>query len=192
MSVSVIPVVVPYQIAGTDGAIPSVQVNAIAESTQAALSVAQQLVATWTTLRHPGQQVSLRPGRAKVGSGPAIVEGPYAYVLSSNNHIHHMSFPRRIEGEHGERFGQLLAGLDEKLVYGLVMDCSRLEFINTFGLTGIAAQVKRIRLNLYNVPVNILKVLEVVGLMRFLSLQPDLDAALAALVAGCTKKITTS
>jgi hypothetical protein len=182
MTLSVISVVVPYQL-GAETATASVQVSAVTENAAGAQAVAQQLAQAWAALHHPGRAPSVRPGRAKVPATPVPVDGPFAYVLSRHNHIHHLAFPARIDGIPGERLGHQLAGLDDKLVYGLAMDCAQLEYINTVGLTGLANHVKRLRLHLYQVPSTICKVLDIVGLSRLLQMHDNLAQALAGIVA---------
>jgi anti-anti-sigma regulatory factor len=181
----VFSVVLPFQLAESDRTVHTLQVNAVAIDAESAVQTATLLGDAWSALRHPGATVDFKPARTKAMSDAPIIDGPFAYVLSNLNQIYHLALPSRIDGEPGERLGHLLSGLSEKAVYGVVIDCSHLAYINTVGLTSIATHLKRLKLQLYDVPETIQKVLDIVGLSKLLSIHATLTAALAAIVAAC-------
>ena len=180
MPISSYPVVVPYRAPGVDGALSSVQIQAIAEDSPAALAEARLIAGHWTRLRHGGP-VELVADRIKCGVPTAQASGPNLYVLTKLDSVHAISFPARIDSEPGERLGQTLAGLDERQIYAVIFVCWRLGYINTIGLTALAAHVKRLRLHLCGVPEPVQRVFDIVGLTRYLAIYPDLESALTAL-----------
>jgi len=180
MPISSYPVVVPYRAPGAGGAVSSVQINAVAEDSPSALAEAKLLAAHWTRLRHGGP-VELLSDRIKCGAPSPQPGGPNLYLLSRFDTVHAISFPARIDSEPGERLGQTLAGLDEREIYAVVFVCNRLGYINTVGLTALAAHVKRLRLHLCGVPESVQRVFDIVGLTRYLAIYPDLASALATI-----------
>jgi anti-anti-sigma factor len=182
MALSLTSVVFPYQVVGADTtSIPTVQVNAIAASTEIAQEEAKQVASAWVMMRHPGKQFQFSAGRTKPMSDKPV-EGPFAYVLSHRSQIQTLQFPSHVDDRAGERLKTTLSALKEDVLYGVVMDLGQLGYINSIGLTGIATNVQRLHLQLYRVPDNVKKVLAMVGLDRFLPIHPDLSSALARLV----------
>ena len=180
-----IPVVMPYRLRDTrDGALFSVQVNAVASTEAAAVAAAQALVRTQATLKHRGHEIEMLPERAKLGSPGRQVEGPYAYVMTHGNLIHHLDFPARIDSQSGEVMGNAFTGLDPTLLLGVVMDCHPLTYINTSGLASIAAHAKRIHLRLFRVSEPVRRVFQIVGLVQLLRIFPDLRSALQDLTTA--------
>jgi anti-anti-sigma regulatory factor len=174
-----IPIVLPYRVTSErDGALFSVQVNAVASSESSAIAAAQVLVRSLASLRHRGQPIEVLSERAKVGAPGRQIEGPYAYVLTTGNHIHHLDFPARIDSQSGEVMGDAFAGLNPASLLGVVMDCHPLSYINTAGLASIAAHAKRIRLRLFRVSQPVSRVFEIVGLVQLLRIFPSLQTAL--------------
>jgi anti-anti-sigma regulatory factor len=179
MALTLTSVVFPYQILGADTtSIPTVQVNAIAASVEEAQVEAKQVAHAWVMMRHPGKQFQFSAPRTKLMSDRPV-EGPFAYVLSHRSQIQALQFPSRVDDRASERLKTTLLSLQEDVIYGVVMDMKQLGYINSIGLTGIATNVQRLHLQLYHVPDNIRKVLDMVGLDRFL---PNLSTALARLV----------
>jgi anti-anti-sigma regulatory factor len=176
------PVVVPYRLAGAGDAIPTVQVNAVAGDQAQATAIARRIAAHWLRLRHPEGSTVLAD-RIKVGTPSGQPSGPHLYFIGQVDIIHSLCFPTRIDSIPGEHLGEALLGLDEKRTDAVLFDCSELAFINTVGLTGLAAHVKRLRIHLIRVPESVQKVFDIVGLVRYLSLFPDLESALAAIPA---------
>jgi anti-anti-sigma regulatory factor len=175
----------PYRLSTRrDGALFSVQVNAVASSETAAVAAAQVLVRTHAGVKHPGQAIELLPERAKLGSLGRVVDGPYAYVLTHGTVIHHLDFPPRIDSQSGEVMGNAFAGLDPALLLGVVMDCNPLTYINTSGLASIAAHARRIQLRLFRVSDPVRRVFQIVGLVQMLRIFPDLTSALDDLVTA--------
>jgi anti-anti-sigma factor len=179
-----IPVVVSYRLEDDrSGALFAVQVRTVASGEPAALAIAQVLTQALAALRHPGRRVELLNDRSKVGAVGQVIDGPYAYVLTHGNHIHHLTFPSRVDSQSGEVMGNAFAGLDPKTLYGVVMDCHPLSYINTAGLASIAAHAKRVRLRLFRISDPVRKVFEIVGLLQLLRIHPTLQAALNDLVS---------
>ena len=174
-----IPIVMPYRLRDErDGAMFSVQVNAVASSEAAAVAASQALVSSLGGLKHRGRAVETIPERVKIGSVGRQIEGPYAYVLTHGNLIHHLDFPSRIDSQSGEVMGNAFAGLDPNLLLGVVMDCNPLTYINTSGLASIAAHAKRVQLRLFRVSEPVRRVFQIVGLVQMLRIFPDLRSAL--------------
>jgi anti-anti-sigma regulatory factor len=169
----------PYRLSDDrDHALYSIQVNAVASNEASAIAAAQALIRCLAQLKHPGQPVEVLPARAKVGALGRQIEGPYAYVLTHGNLIHHLDFPARIDSQSGEVMGNAFAGLDPNLLLGVVMDCNPLTYINTSGLASIAAHAKRIHLRLFRVSEPVRRVFQIVGLEKMLRIHPDLRLAL--------------
>ncbi len=174
-----IPVVMPYRLSDDrSAALFSVQVNTVASNEIAAVSAAKALVRTLGMLRHRGQAIEAQVERAKIGPIGRQIDGPYAYVLTHGNLIHHLDFPPRIDSQSGEVMGNAFAGLDPSLLLGVVMDCHPLTYINTSGLASIAAHAKRIQLRLFRISEPVNRVLQIVGLVQMLRIFPDLRSAL--------------
>ncbi len=169
----------PYRLRDDrDQALFSIQVNAVASSETSAVAAAQALIRCLAALKHRGQPIEVLPDRAKVGAVGRQIEGPYAYVLTHGNLIHHLDFPARIDSQSGEVMGNAFAGLDPNLLLGVVMDCNPLTYINTSGLASIAAHAKRIQLRLFRVSEPVRRVFQIVGLVQMLRIFPDLRTAL--------------
>ncbi len=174
-----IPVVMPYRLREErDGALFSVQVNAVASNEASAVAASQALVRSLGGLKHRGRTIETLPERAKIGAVGRQIDGPYAYVLTHGNLIHHLDFPPRIDSQSGEVMGDAFAGLDPNLLLGVVMDCNPLTYINTSGLASIAAHAKRIQLRLFRVSDPVRRVFQIVGLVQMLRIFPDLRTAL--------------
>jgi len=109
--------------------------------------------------------------------------GPYLLILSDTDIVQTICFPPRIDSGPGERLGQVLDGLDQTRVDAVILVCSELTYINTVGLTSIAAHVKRRQILLAQVPETVYKVLEIVGLTRYVSILAGLEEALVAVPA---------
>jgi len=180
MPISSYPVVVPYWAPGAGGALSTVQISAIAEDSPSALAEARLIAGHWTRLRHSGAGVELVTDRIKCGAPTAQANGPNLYVLTKHDSVHAICFPARIDSEPGERLGETLAGLDASQIFVVVFACRRLAYINTVGLTALAAHVKRLPLHLCGVPDPVQRVFDIVGLTRYLALYPDLASGLAA------------
>jgi anti-anti-sigma regulatory factor len=174
-----IPVVMPYRLRDErDGALFSVQVNAVASNEASAVAATQVLVRSLGLLKHRGRTVEVLPERVKIGAMGRQIEGPYAYVLTHGSLIHHLDFPSRIDSQSGEVMGDAFTGLDPALLLGVVMDCNPLTYINTSGLASIAAHAKRIHLRLFRVSDPVRRVFQIVGLVQLLRIFPDLRSAL--------------
>lgn len=177
-----IPVVMPYRLRDDrSAAFFSVQVNTVASNEAAAIAAAKILVHALGSLRHQGKDIDVHVERAKIGSVGRQIDGPYAYILTHGNLIHHLDFPARIDSQSGEVMGNAFAGLDPSLLLGVVMDCYPLTYINSSGLASIAAHAKRIHLRLFRISEPIRRVLEIVGLFQMLKIFPDLKSALSDL-----------
>jgi anti-anti-sigma regulatory factor len=177
------PVAIPYRLLDDrDGVHFLVQVRAIASGEPAAIATAQVLVKALASLHHRGKAVEVLIERTKVGAPGGQVDGPYVYVLTHGNHIHHLAFPPRIDSQSGEVMGNAFAGLDPKTLHGVVMDCHPLVYINTAGLASIAAHAKRLHLRLFRVSDPVRRVFEIVGLMQLLHVHSTLQSALDHLV----------
>lgn len=180
MPISSYPVIVPYRAPGSGSALSTLQISAVAEDPSSAIAEARLIAGHWTRLRHAGAHVELVTDRIKCGSPTPQANGPNLYVLSRLDSVHAVGFPARIDSEPGERLGDTLAGLDASRIHAVVFSCRRLSYINTVGLTAIAAHVKRLRLHLCSVPEPVQRVFDIVGLTRYVAIYPDLDRALAA------------
>lgn len=178
-----IPVVIPYRLDDDDsGALYPVQVHAVASGTPAALATSEVLANTMGRLRHPGHGIVVEKDRAKVGTVGKQVEGPYAYIFTRGSFVHHLAFPARIDSQAGEQLTESLSAFSSKDIYGLVMDCAPMVYINTIGLTALSAHAEH--LHLFRLPTAITKVFEIVGLDRMVHLHAGLTKALDGLVAG--------
>lgn len=176
-----IPVVIPYRLDNDDGGVlHPVQIRTVASGVPAALATAEVLAYAHGRLRHPGHQIQVIKERAKVGAAGPQVDGPYAYVLTRGSLIHHLSFPARIDSQAGEQLHGILEALDGRNVFGLIIDCAPLVYINTVGLTALSAHARMTQL--FRVPATIAKVLEIVGLNRMIRTHANLTAALESLV----------
>jgi len=173
------PVVVPYRLTGASNAIPTVQINAVAENATQALVIGQSIATHWLRLNDAVATILVE--RIKVGVPLEQPGGPHLYLIGKVDIVQSLCFPTRIDSLPGERLGEVLTGLDDKAMHAVLFDCSDLAFINTVGLTGLASHVKRLRIHLINVPPSVQKVLEIVGLGRYLSMFPNLEAALSAI-----------
>jgi len=173
------PVDVPYRLSGAGAALSTVQVNAVGENPAQALAIGQTIATHW--LRVNGAAAAIVPERITVGAPREQSGGPHLYLIGTMNIVDSVWFPTRIDSLPGERLGEALAGLDEKAMHAVLFDCSDLAFINTVGLTGLAAHVKRLRIHLINVSTSVQKVLDIVGLGRYVSTFPNLEAALSAI-----------
>jgi anti-anti-sigma regulatory factor len=178
-----IPVVVPYRLRDDRDGVPcTVQVHAIASTESAALAIGTMLVAALARLHHPRRATEVLAERAKAGPPGQQVDGPYAYVLTQGNRIHHLTFPARIDSQSGESMGNAFASIDPKTLYAVLMDCHPLTYINTAGLASIAAHAKRLHLRLFRISEPVRKVFEIVGLMHMLRVHASLQGALDDLV----------
>jgi anti-anti-sigma factor len=121
--------------------------------------------------------------RAKIGQVRQQIDGPYAYVLTQGNRIHHLTFPARIDSQSGESMGNTFAGIDPKTLNAVLMDCHALTYINTAGLASIAAHAKRLHLRLFRISEPVRKVFEIVGLLQMLRVHGTLQSALDSLVS---------
>lgn len=189
MTLSLFPVVVPYRLGGSVDAVYTVQATAAAEHQAVAVETGTALATHWARLRQPGQRVELLRDRISVGTPVAHAGGPTLYVLTTRDAVHAIPLPPRIDTFPGEKLGETLAGLDSAQVWALIIDCQRLHYINTVGLTAIAAHVRRLRIHLSAVPEPVQKVFDIVGLSRYLAIFPDLGAALAAVPAPAPAKV---
>jgi anti-anti-sigma regulatory factor len=180
MPISSYPVVVPYRAPGATGALSTLQVNAIAEDAPTALAEARLIASHWARLHAGSGVLELVAGRIKCGTPEPQPNGPNLYVMSRVDSVHAVSFPARIDSEPGERLGETLAGFEADRVHAVVFACQRLSYINTIGLTALAAHVKRLPLHLCAVPEPVQRVFDIVGLTRYLSIHRDLASALAA------------
>jgi anti-anti-sigma regulatory factor len=180
-----IPVVVPYRLNDDrNGVLYPLQIHTVASSDAVALATAKVLAQTVASIRHPGRPIQVVGERAKSGQPARQVDGPYAYVLTTGNHIHHLDFPARIDSQSGEVMGDAFAGLDPGTLHGVVMDCHAMTYINTAGLASIAGHAKRLHLRLFRVSEPVRRVFEIVGLTTLLRILPTLQAALGDLDAG--------
>jgi anti-anti-sigma regulatory factor len=185
MLLNALPVVIPYKLPGNTETVFTVQVDTLAACDGDAVGEARALVEAWLNLRHPGVAINLMASRAKLGTAAEQPAGPLLYFLSPLNHIHSLLLPPRIDNEPGERLGETLSGLDASAIFGVVMDCTHLTYINTAGLASLASQVKRLRIHVHSLPDSVRTVLEIVGLLDLLHVHPDRESALRALVADC-------
>ncbi len=174
---TLVPVLVPVRFADQSAPEP-LRVEVVAQTAGEAVEKSQLIARHWLRLHHPDRSVAVDPGEALPSS--IIVPGAHAYVLEPRG-ITVLEFPTRFDSENGERLGEAFARLDETEVYGVVLDCSALTYINTVGLTGIAAHLKRLRIHLVAVPPAIARVFDIVGLTMFLNLHANLREALEAI-----------
>lgn len=178
-----IPVVMPYRIDGdATGALYPIQVRAVASAVPAALATTMVLVQAMGRLHHPGRTVVVERERAKVGTVGRQIEGLYAYVFTRGSFIHHLAFPSRIDSQAGEQLAESLSAFTGTEIFGLVMDCAPLVYINTIGLTALSANTRH--LHLFRVPPPIARVFEIVGLDRMVRIQPNLTRALEGMIMG--------
>ncbi len=179
MPLHTIPVTIPYRITDDQaGIMYPVQVDAVATEPRAALATAYVIVQAIARLNHPGRPIALMPERAQMGQPGAAVAGPYAYVLGSGQHlIPHLPLPPRFEGASAMILEQTLKGLPDGL-FGVVLDCAPLQYINSQSMAALAAHAGRVNLRLFRVPEHIAKVLGMVGLDRIVRCTPTLQSAL--------------
>ncbi|MBA3686072.1 MAG: STAS domain-containing protein [Planctomycetes bacterium] len=174
---SLVPVVVPVRYADSPVA-EEVRLEVVAETANEAIETAQLLVEHWLRVSR-----SERPGAAGFGQALADigdVPGAHAYVFAPQG-LEVLQLPSRFDSENGERLGEAFAALDEHAIAGVVLDCSALTYINTVGLTGIAAHLKRLRIHLISVPPAIARVFDIVGMTTFLNVHVTLREALEAI-----------
>ena len=184
-----VPVVVPYALDDDpEGPSYAISVQAVGTTTQAGQAVAQVLVKAMIQIRHPGVGAHLLTERIKVGSLGAVVDGPYAYVITRGNHLNHVVFPPRIDQDRGNELDQILTGLDEGSVLGVLMDGIHLSYINSSGLAALASHAPRLNLRLFRVSEAIFKVLEITSLTKVVPTYADLTSALSALVRAAIVK----
>lgn len=197
MSLSLFSILVPFQLEAMSEGVSAgkvnrglVEVDSIANEQASAIVTAQNLVRAWSAMRYPGQKINFTGPPTCAGNAKAF-DGPFGYVFSRSNHISHLPFPKRLNGDPSEKLGQLLGGLNENEVYAVIIDCTHLAHINSVGLTSIAAHVKRLRLHLYQVKDSVRKVIEVVGLAPLIHIHADLKSALAGAAAEVAKRKNT-
>lgn len=189
MPLYAVPVVVPYALDDDpDGASYTVSVQAVGTTPQAGQAVAQVLVKALIQVRHPGVGAHLLTDRIKVGQMGPVVDGPYAYVITRGNHLNHVVFPSRIDQNRGSELDQILAGLDDGSVLGVLMDGIHLTYINSSGLAALASHAPRLNLRFFRVSEAIQKVLEITSLTRVVPTYSDLTSALSALVRAAIAK----
>ncbi len=176
MSRELVPVVVPVRSENAE-AIRSMRVSVVAESAESAAEQAQLLGEHWLRLNGEPRAVA---GFGEAGKPARTIAGAHAYVLGPGG-ISVLEFPNRFDSHNGEQLGEAFAELDEAQVYGVVLDCSALVYINTVGLTGIAAHLKRLRIQSMAVPPPIARVFEIVGLTQFMNVHATLEQALEAI-----------
>ncbi len=175
---SLVPVLVPVRFAD-ETAFAQMRFEVVAQTPAEAVEKAQLIAEHWLRLHYPDRPTAVGAGEALPTS--IIVPGAHAYVLAPQG-VSVLEFPTRFDSENGERLGEAFAGLDETEVYGVVLDCSALTYINTVGLTGIAAHLKRLRIHLVAVPTAIARVFDIVGLTMFLNVHATLGEALASIL----------
>jgi anti-anti-sigma regulatory factor len=174
-------VVMPYRAANQpDDILRSLHIQAVASAPPAALATAHIIAQTLAHLQSPSGATLLQDS-AKVGTSGRVIDGPYAYVLSKNNRVLHYDFPPRIDSEAGEAMGNFFAGLDITQLFGVVMDCHLLTYINTSGLASLAAHAGRTHLQLFRVSEPVRRVFEIVGLIHMLKIHTSLPEALQQL-----------
>ncbi|MEK7412506.1 MAG: STAS domain-containing protein [Planctomycetota bacterium] len=178
------PVTVPYTLVGdAQASLFTIQVDAVATSPTGAIATAQVLVEAMARMRHPGRGARVASERVRVGSLGSQVTGVYAYVLSNGFHIPQLDFPSRIDQDAAQQLEDTLSGLDQRNLYGVVIDCVYLQYISSMGIAALASNAKRARLRLLRPSASITKVLEMVGLTRLILSFPDLPKACDDLVA---------
>ncbi len=179
MANHIYPVVASYRLNASDAAIHTVQVNTVAADAPRALAIGTLIAQHWLRLHHP--QAALLNDRIKCGSPQGPANGLALTLLSDADVVQAVIFPNRIDSEPGERLGDWLAGLDCLRVDAVLFNCAELTYINTVGLTSLAAHVKRLHLHLFQVPEQVMKVFDIVGLSRYLTILPGLEEALVAI-----------
>ena len=179
MSNHVYPVVASYRSAPGDAVVHSLQVNVVAMDPPRALAQGLLIAKHWLRVQHPS--ASLLSDRAKCGAAQSPASGPSLILMGTSDIVQSVVFPARIDSEPGERLGEILAGLDAEKMDAVLFNCADLTYMNTVGLTSLAAHVKRLRLHLFQVPEPVMKVFEIVGLSRYLTILPGLEESLAAI-----------
>jgi anti-anti-sigma regulatory factor len=174
--------VIPYRLNGGDGAVRTIQVNVVAMDARKAAEDATLIAQHWLRIRGLPTNIILNE-RISTGSPSKESGGPHFLIFADNDIVHSVCFPSRIDSVPGERMGDILNGFDPKQIDAVVFSCAELTYINTVGLTSIAAHVKRLRIHLYQVPEPVLKVFEIVGLSRYITIMPGLEEALVAIPA---------
>ena len=189
MPLHAVPVVIPYALDDDPGgASYAITVQAVGTTVQAGHAVAQVLVKALVQIRHPGVGAHLITDRIKVGQLGPVVDGPYAYVLTRGSHLNHLVFPPRIDQDQGYALDQVLAGLDEASVHGVLLDGVHLSYINSAGLAALASNAPRLNLRCFRISEAIGKVLEITSLQKVIPTYPDLTTALSALVRAALTK----
>jgi len=182
MALYAIPVVVPYRLSNDEAEpVYTMAIDAVASGAQAAIATARIVLETQVRLIHGRRPLPLLD-RCAVERASGPINGPYAYLFSAGDRVPHLELPARIEHAHGARLEQTLNGLAEPWVHGVVLDCAGLKFIASDGLSALAANAKRLELQLFRVPEPILKLLTIVGLHKHLAIHPDLAGALNGLL----------
>ncbi|MCS6970417.1 MAG: hypothetical protein RMM29_06490 [Planctomycetota bacterium] len=184
MSLQHIPVTLPYTLVGDPtAALFTMQVDAVATSPTGAAAVSQVLVESVARMRHPGVGARAVIERVRVGAGSKPITGLYAYVLANSFHVARLDFPSRIEQAAAQELADTLAGLDQRAVFGIIADCVHLAYISSMGLAALASAAGRVPVRLLRPPATIVKVMDMVGLSRFIPIFPDLRKACDDLVA---------
>ena len=174
---SLVPVAVPVRFA--DASTPEeVHLEVVAGTGDEAAEIGRLIVERWLAARDPERPALA--GSARAGTPLRAIAGPHAYVLGREA-VTVLEFPPRFDSDNGERLGEALAALAPEAVLGLILDCDALTYINTVGLTGIAAHLKRLSIHLVAVPTGIARVFDIVGMTRFLDIHETLEQALAAI-----------
>lgn len=187
-----IPVTVPYTLVGDpDASLFTVQVDTVATAPTGAIATAQVLVEAQARMRHPGRGARVVTERVRVGAVGPQVTGLYAYVLSNGFHIGHLDFPARLEQTAAQELSDSLAGLDQRNLFGVVADCVYLAYISSMGLAALASHAQKVRLRLIRPSPSVVKVLDMVGLQRFVPCFPDLPKATEDLVAAYLRSAAT-
>lgn len=185
MSLMVHTVALPFRLAeDPTGALATVQVSAVASQPKSAIAIAHVLVTTYAQLRHPGSTVQIVHDKARVGQPGAVVDGLYAYILSTSMMIPHLAFPARLDQNAAEALGEQLRGVSTHGLYGVLMDAVQLAYISSMGLATIGANAERLRLQLFRVQPPIAKVFEIVGLTRVIPMHNDIQQAIGGLITA--------
>jgi anti-anti-sigma factor len=186
-------VTVPYALIGDPtAALFTIHVDAVATSPTGAIATSQVLVEALARMRHPGQGAKVLSERVRVGSIGTQVVGMYAYVLTNSFRISHLDFPARLEQEGAQQLADTLAGLDQRNLYGILADCVYLSYISSMGIAALASNAQRVRLRLIRPNAGVLKVLEMVGLLRMIPCFPDLPRASDDLVSTWLRIASTN
>ena len=181
-----IPVILPHRLGNDDnGPLLSHHVESVATNGAAALAAARACAQVSVALRHPGKKVTFYKERARTGPARYAVTGAYAYIITRNNRVPHLSFPSRIDGMSGVEFEQSLAGIKEEWIYGSLMDCAQLKQIESQGIASLVNHSRRLNLHLFRVPPHIQKILDLVGVGKHLFIHPDLRGALNGISFQC-------